>query len=557
VDQFTGWAERTGDWFRRNVPGVRQLNDLGAAAGDFAGHWGMRAAQATGADQWKVPERVLDAADAVTRPVLQNEFLMNRVVEQERFSYGVAKGAVDTVEGVHTLATRPGEVVQGLGQAIRHPIQTGQQIGQAIGDAYRQDPNEFMGRAVFEVGSSLIPGGAATKAGKAGQVADKLGDVGRVASHLDDAARVGAHLDDAARVGSRVDDVARAGSTLRRGTAEFDDLARQTAAKEELAQRLRGTLEGRHEVPPGARGHAMSGARGDMTPEQIRAQINRLEQEASVNRSRMAMAEPPVRPSVGELIDSSTRTAAGMTDEAFTRRAFGYPEDLSQKFSNGEVESMRVYLGNEVRGDPVNPAARFPQSDLHDGLDELARGFTDVNGNAVPPGDLTRINFQHINGQLRGSRKDLTPGQVDRVQELVKHMDSAMEKSRLQEPTTVYRVNKVDYTRPDASGLIRPDPGFQSTGRTPQTGFATSNPKDYVVQIIELEPGQKAFDMDALTRFYGDIGSFRDRMPPGVPNKSPFGEQEVLLPRGTQLRVLDEWHDAATGFTVQRVKVAK
>jgi hypothetical protein len=294
-----------------------------------------------------------------------------------------------------------------------------------------------------------------------------------------------------------------------------------------------------------------------MKPEQIRAQINTLEQEASVNRTRMAAAAPPARPSVGELVDSSTKTAAGMTDEALTRRAFGYPEDLSQKFSNGEIESMRVYLGNEVRGDPLNPAARFPQSDLHDGLDDLAKGFTDVNGNAVPPGDVTRINFQHINGQLRGSRKDLTPGQADRVQEVVQRMDSAMEKSRLQEPTTVYRVNKAEYTRPDASGLIRPDPGFQSTARTPQTGFATSNPKDYVVQMIELEPGQKAFDMDALTRFYGDLDSFRGRMPEGVPQKSPFGEQEVLLPRGTQFRVLDEWTDAASGFTVQRVKVAR
>ena len=40
-------------------------------------------------------------------------------------------------------------------------------------------------------------------------------------------------------------------------------------------------------------------------------------------------------------------------------------------------------------------------------------------------------------------------------------------------------------------------------------------------------------------------------------NKSPFGEQELLLPRNTQLKVTDSWVDPATGFNVQRVKVAR
>jgi hypothetical protein len=573
-NQFTGWAQRTGNWFQQNVPGVQQLNNLGAAAGDLAGTWGMRGAQAVGADKWEVPQqvkdKVLDAADAVTRPVLQNQALMDAAVTHERFNYGVAMEAAGTVEGLHTLATNPGEVARGLGNAAMHPIQTGQAIGGAIQEQWNKDPVEFTGRAAFEVASALLPGAKAGDAAKAGEVAEHLGQAGRVANEVEkvgEVARGATVVEDAARAGSgleraaagaaeHADDAVRA-APLRQGTAEFDALASQTAAKEELARRLRGTLDGRNELPPGSRGHAMSGATPEMKPEQLRAQINKLEQESSVNRSRMAMAEAPVRPSAAELTETAGKEVAHLSDADFARRALGYPEDLAEKFKPGEIESMRVYLGNEVRGDPVNIVERFPQSDLHDALDDLAEGFTNVRGEAVPPGDVTRLNFQHINGQLRKTRTDLTPGQIDRVKDVVQHMDSAMEKSVLQEPATVYRVNSSRFTKPGADGLIPPDAGFQSTGRTPQLGFATGAPKDYTLQIVELDRGQKVFDMDALTRLHGDIDSFRGRMPPGVPKKSPFGEHELLLPRGSQFKVLDSWVDPATGFNVQRVKVVR
>jgi ADP-ribosyltransferase exoenzyme len=581
ANQFSNWASRTGDWFQRNVPGVKQLNQLGSTMGDFAGTWGMKGAQAVGADKWKVPDAVMDAADKVTKPILQNQALMDSMMTQERFNYGVGMEAAGTVEGLHTMATRPGEVLDGLKNAASHPIETGKQIGNAVKDAWNKDPVEFAGRAAFEVGSMLIPGaGEAGAATKAGEVAEKVGTAARVAEGVEDVAKLGNGLEkagqvgtdvgraaqvatgakDAAKVGSGAEKLAGGAETagrLRQGTAEFDQLAQQTAAKEELARRLRGTLDGRNELAPGGRGHAMSGATPDMPPEQIRAQINKLEQEASVNRSKMAVADPPLRPELGELTENAGKEASKLTNADFTKKALGYPEDLTEKFKPGEIESMRTYLGNEVRGDPLDPSRRFVQSDLHDGLDELSKGFTNANGVEVPPGDVSRINFQHINGQLRGTRTDLTPGQLDRVNQVVKNMDTAMEKSALQEPLTVYRVNKSQFTRPGADGLIAPDKAFQSTGRTPQLGFATEDPSKYTVQIIELDKGQHVFDMDALTRFNGDIESFRGRMPSGVPNKSPFGEQELLLPRNTQLKVTDSWVDAKTGMTVQRVKVVR
>lgn len=572
-----------------------------------------RSGGGTGADPSKVvPDGVKDAAHDALKSALENPAVVKKLMENERFAYGFMSQAAGMVGGLYELgemgvkgvanvvsdpqgaaekawngikyaAENPGQVAKDTWDgAVK--IATG--LKDAVVKSYEKDPEEFKGRAAFEVLSFLIPGageaGAAAKganatskaaevlrAGEAGAELLRAGEKGaEVLSAAEKATEVAKGVEKGAEVAKATEkavEVAKAGEgtaeALRPGTQAFDELKKTVEAKEELARRLRESLPGgRHEPIDGMKGrsHGMSGRGSDMTPEMAQRQVAKLEKEAAEGRATLDAAAKAGRSSVEEIGKVAEKEAGKLTAEQFTEKVMGYPKELTEKFTNGEIESARVYLGNEVKGNPLDPAKRFPQSDLIEGLDEAKKGFIGADGKAVPPGEVGRINFKHINGQLRGIKKDLTPGEIDRVNEVVKRMDTMMEKSTVQEPTTVYRVTgKGSYSTPDAKGFLPPDKGFQSTGRTPQLGFAGQKEEaaKSILQIIEVPKGTKALDMDALTRFYGDLESFRGRMPHGVPGSSPFGENELLLARGTQLQVVDQWVDPATGLTIQRARV--
>ncbi|HEY8206086.1 MAG TPA: hypothetical protein VIG99_01305 [Myxococcaceae bacterium] len=352
-NQFTGWAQRTGDWFRNNVPGVKQLNDAGAAIGDFTATKTIQAAQATGLDkvQVKVPEAVLDAADAVTKPILSNADVMNGAMTAERFTYGVGMEAAGTVEGVHQLATtNPVDTAKALGKAVQNLPETGQQIKKELTEAWNKDPVEFVGRAAFEVGSFLIPGGqakgavgaaeAAEHVGQAARLAhgvEELGEAARVANGLEHAGQAAevargvertAQVGEVARAAEGVEDAARAGRVAEQaarptaeaaetagaarkaeeaartaakaeeaapklvsGSEEYSALQKSVEAKEELARRLRDTVGGRYETLPGGRGHAMSGATGGAPPQQLASQAAKLEKQAAEGRQLLQQAD--------------------------------------------------------------------------------------------------------------------------------------------------------------------------------------------------------------------------------------------------------------------------
>jgi hypothetical protein len=92
-----------------------------------------------------------------------------------------------------------------------------------------------IGRGAFEVLSLIVPGGAATKAGKGASVIDKLGDASRVASAAKTASKL-TEVGDAARLIAKTGDYAEATRLLRAGEMFSDsgDLAKIVSRAPEL-----------------------------------------------------------------------------------------------------------------------------------------------------------------------------------------------------------------------------------------------------------------------------------------------------------------------------------
>lgn len=424
-NQFTGWAQRTGDLFRNYVPGVKQLNDVGAAIGDFAADKTIKAAQATGLDkvQVKVPDAVLDAADAVTKPILSNSTLMNGAATAERFGYGLTSEAAGTVEGLHSLATtNPVDTAKALGNAVANAPETAKQVGKELKEAWNKDPVELAGRAVFEVGSFFVPGGQAKGAVGAAEAADhvgqaarlahgveELGEAGRVANGLEHAGQAAdvaqgveraGQVGDAAKAAVKTEEAAGAGSKLATGSEEasaaagragdvgrttplellpearealshppltmgspeYRALADQVAAKEELAQRLRGTLDGRLEVAPGrGRSFNMSGA-GDMDPASIRRAAEKLESDATAGRARLASAERPDHIEIPKY----KPTDSGFAVQERTAEALSLQDEVARGRMMYRVNGPGQYWAPELPGAGYGEAMRMPADQLKD-----------------------------------------------------------------------------------------------------------------------------------------------------------------------------------------------
>ncbi len=581
--------EEADKWKKRLAPAAEALaKDAGPSGPPPAQPKGPPGSGEEPAGKDKGSDPLKDAAHDLLKKALQDPDIVHRLMQGERIGYGLFSQAAGLVGGLYDLGAMGAKGIaniakdpeaaadkawKGIKYAAENPdkvlkdawnggVKIAKHLKDEIVKSAEKDPLEFAGRAAFEALTFWLGAGEANAASKGLKAADAGVDALRAAEKGAEVIRGAEKGVEVAKAVDKTADAVKAAEkgtdTLRPGTQAYDDLRRTVEAKEQTARRMRDVLEGRSDnsiVPKGAR--SMNGSAG-MKPEQIRAEIASLEKAATEGRQALEAANKAARGTVADIEAAAVKDAAKFTPEEFSKNVMGYPEDLSKKFTNGEIESTRVYLGNEVRGNPLDKKAKFPQSELHDALDDAAKGYVDPKGNVVPPGDTGRINFQHINGHLRGTKKDLTPGQVDRANMVAGHMDTMMDKSKLAESTTVYRVNKLaPYTTPDAKGLLPADKGFMSTGRTPQLGFTVDaeQAKKSVLQIIDLPKGQRAVDMDALTRYYGDLDSFRGRMPHGVEGKTPFGENELLLPRGTQLQVVDQWVDPKTGLTVQRCRV--
>lgn len=120
------------------------------------------------------------------------------------FGKGFVGGAVDTVTGLWHVVTHPVETAKGVAFAVTHPVTTAKAIKESVVAAWNENPDEFAGRAVFEIVSALGPG-AVTKASKLKSVAavDDVADAAKLAKQAD-------HAADAAKVAKGADDAAAA-----------------------------------------------------------------------------------------------------------------------------------------------------------------------------------------------------------------------------------------------------------------------------------------------------------------------------------------------------------
>ena len=111
------------------------------------------------------------------------------------FGKGFVLQAWDTVKGLAHVVMHPIETVKGLWSAITHPVATYHAIKDSLVNAWNENPDEFVGRAVFEV--ITLPLSAAkiskVKLVTATRVVDKVddaSDAARIADKAADAVRV-------------------------------------------------------------------------------------------------------------------------------------------------------------------------------------------------------------------------------------------------------------------------------------------------------------------------------------------------------------------------------
>lgn len=165
-------------------------------------------------------------------------------------SGGFLKNAGDFVSGMWAEGK---DMVSGLYNMVRHPIQTAQGIWYAInnpGEAWDAIKKPFVddwnngrpwraiGRGTMAILTTIVGAKGVDKLGKVAKGAGAVDDLGRAGSLADDAGRVGSIADDAGRVGSVSDDAGRAGSVVDDVGNKADDAARAAEAAKQNARRL-------------------------------------------------------------------------------------------------------------------------------------------------------------------------------------------------------------------------------------------------------------------------------------------------------------------------------
>lgn len=160
----------------------------------------------------------------IERPVLQRIW--------EGLKGFVVDGVWGTITGVWDIVTHPVETLQGLWHAVTHPVATFNAIRDAISNAWNENPDRFVGAALFEVITLPV---TALKAARAGRVATATRAVER-ADDASDAARATDVVDDAGDA-ARVADEAAA--------ARRADEARVASAPGTVVRADPGTPEGR------------------------------------------------------------------------------------------------------------------------------------------------------------------------------------------------------------------------------------------------------------------------------------------------------------------------
>ncbi|HVE85739.1 MAG TPA: hypothetical protein VND93_22950, partial [Myxococcales bacterium] len=192
---------------------------------------------------------------------------------------------------------------------------------------------------------------------------------------------------------SRAEEVGSAGSKLASGSEEYNALRASVEAKEELARRLRDSVPGgRNEIPPGARGHAMSGATGGASQEQIAGQAAKLEKEAAAGRKALEEAD-----SAAEAVKAATPRNVWIEN----------PKDFPHKINGSKPSRAMMNDNGTVRYQWLDEQKRVVQESavLKDGRvtwGQAESGLIDVPAGARPGHTPNPITGAPAGNEIRG-----------------------------------------------------------------------------------------------------------------------------------------------------------
>ena len=102
------------------------------------------------------------------------------------FGRGFASQGWDTLKGLEQMVARPVDTAEGLYHAATHPSETWNGIRQGVSGAFRNNPADASGRAVFEVAALFTPAALskvslAARTAKGVRAAEVAADAGRAA----------------------------------------------------------------------------------------------------------------------------------------------------------------------------------------------------------------------------------------------------------------------------------------------------------------------------------------------------------------------------------------
>jgi Flp pilus assembly pilin Flp len=190
---------------------VESLACAGVGSGSQAG---SEEAPLLGAGQLRAGASAVGSADiATSKPALQ------RLWDGIRGFF--VDGVWGTLTGIWDIVTHPIQTLEGLWHAVTHPVTTYRAIRDAIANAWNENPDRFVGAALFEIVTLPV---TALKAARAGRIATAT----RATRPVDAA-------DDAS-------DGARAASAAEQSADAVEDAAAARRAGDEARASLPGTV---------------------------------------------------------------------------------------------------------------------------------------------------------------------------------------------------------------------------------------------------------------------------------------------------------------------------
>ena len=170
---------------------------------------------------------------------------------------GFGKQGVDTVVGIGTMIIHPIDTVSGLWFAVTNPDKAIPAILVSVDESYHDDPDQFMGRILFEVTLAAATAGggeAATASDKARRLAQlakeaqKAGNLAKAIRYAEAAEKLAVRAEKAADAARATNETARIAAEARTAAKAAQEIA--GAAKTDLVTRAQRVLKLADEAYP-------------------------------------------------------------------------------------------------------------------------------------------------------------------------------------------------------------------------------------------------------------------------------------------------------------------